>query len=77
MGPYATGEVCEATHMWNESGIYEVKVMAKDTNEGESDWSDPLEISPRSRERSSILFLRLYERFPNIFPIFRYLLGFD
>jgi hypothetical protein len=45
MGPYPSGQQIEATHIWYTAGDYSIKVKAKDTNEGESPWSDPLPIS--------------------------------
>ena len=75
LGPYNSGDTCEATYSWIESGEYEIKVMAKDTNSGESEWSDPLFITPRTRAYHDSLLLRLLERFPNAFPILRQLIG--
>lgn len=45
LGPYASGEQCSATHIWDEQGNYEIRVKAKDSNGAESDWSVPLSIS--------------------------------
>lgn len=42
MGPYESGEICEASHDWSEPGNYEIRVQAKDTNGGISNWSEPL-----------------------------------
>lgn len=39
---HSSGEICTITHSWNLDGIYSIRVMAKDTNGAESDWSDPL-----------------------------------
>jgi hypothetical protein len=68
LGPYSSGDTCEATHTWTASGIgtFEVKVMARDTNSGESEWSEILIVKPRSRARDNMFFLRLLERFPMI-----------
>ena len=41
VGPYNSGETGSASHAWDDAGDYEVTVKAKDTNNGESDWSDP------------------------------------
>ncbi len=72
LGPYNSGDTCEATHNWSEGGDLQIKVMAKDTNGGESEWSDPLSFTPRSRAILNTLLLRFLERF----PILRQLLGF-
>jgi len=46
IGPYYSGEICEASHIWEEQGDYEIKVLAMDIYDIESeDWSDPLPIS--------------------------------
>jgi hypothetical protein len=46
IGPYYSGEVCEASHIWEEQGDYEIRVLAMDIYGIESeDWSDPLPIS--------------------------------
>ncbi len=45
MGPYLSGETIQVTHAWTTSGTYEVKVMAKDTEDATSDWSEPLTIT--------------------------------
>ena len=44
IGPYLSGEECCATKTWNNRGSYAVKVKAKDVNEYESEWSDPLNV---------------------------------
>jgi len=38
-GPYASGEEAHATHTWNESGTFTVKVKAKDVIGFESGWT--------------------------------------
>ena len=42
LGPYASGAIVEASHIWNYGGTYEVKLKAKDTVDGP--WSDPLNV---------------------------------
>ena len=50
VGPFDSGATGSADHRWSSEGNYEIKVKAKDTNDLESGWSDPLPISvPRSR----------------------------
>jgi hypothetical protein len=39
VGPYNSGEEMAAAHSW-ETGIYDVRVKAKDTDDVESDWSN-------------------------------------
>ncbi len=45
LGPYNSGEVVCVDHSWNDNGIYDVKVKAKDENDFESPWSDPLVVT--------------------------------
>jgi hypothetical protein len=50
------------SHTWNEKGIYIIKAKAKNVEEIESGWSDPLEVSmPRSKPLPS--FLEVYYPF--------------
>jgi len=44
LGPYSSIEKVSALHRWNRSGVYLVKVKAKDTHGAESGWSDPLRV---------------------------------
>jgi len=45
LGPYNSGDICTTSHTWSNSGIYYVKVKAKDTYDGESAWSDSLSVA--------------------------------
>jgi hypothetical protein len=86
-GFFDSGETCEVSHTWNESGSFNIRVVAMDEkgfingyhlNEiGEfSFWSDPLSITmPYSFDEPIPLFIRLFiQRFPHAFPILRQLL---
>jgi hypothetical protein len=42
LGPYSSGATVEADNSWDEDGTYQIKVKAKDINNGESGYSDPL-----------------------------------
>lgn len=44
VGPYPSGDSGFASHTWEHSGIYYVKVKAKDEHARESTWSDSLAI---------------------------------
>lgn len=41
MGPYDSGETIQANHTWFLPGSYDIKVKAKDTEDGVSEWSAP------------------------------------
>lgn len=57
IGPFNSEEICEATHIWQEKGNYQIRVKAKDINDFESDWSDPLSVSmPRNKVLKLFLF---------------------
>jgi len=45
LGPYGSGDTCEATYTWSQDGSYSIKVISKDAHDGDSDWSDPLPVS--------------------------------
>ncbi len=51
LGPFDSGAPALATHQWNTSGDYSIKVKAKDVDGAESGWSDSITIhiddSPR------------------------------
>jgi hypothetical protein len=88
-GFFNSGETCEISHVWNESGSYNIRVVAMDEKgfnnsyhvdvSGEfSIWSDPLPITmPYSFNKPILPFLELlFQRFPHTFPILRQLLGY-
>ena len=67
-------EVC---HTYSDQGTYDIKAKAKECTQEclESEWSDPLSVTmPRNRILINVLFLRLLERFPNLFPILQQIL---
>jgi len=74
-GPYGSGEEQTFTHTWTMAGRFTIKVKAMDTS---GDWSESREYEIKiSRPRSieNLFLAHIFERFPNIFPIFRQLLG--
>ena len=79
-GFFNSGETCEVSHTWNESGPFNIRVVAMDEKgtingyhideNGEiSFWSDPLPITmPYSYDKQTLQFLELlFERFPHAF----------
>jgi hypothetical protein len=77
LGPYNSGDKCQASHTWQAKGSYSVTVKAKDIFGAESPWSDPLPIKmPYSYNKPIPQFLELlFHRFPNTFPLLQHLLG--
>ena len=50
LGPFESGETCTTTHIWENQGLYQLRVRAKDEHGIQSNWSNPLEVSmPRLR----------------------------
>ena len=72
LGPYNLGERCNAIHAWKSSGIYEVRVKAKNRMNFECDWADPLDVYiVKSRFLEGIVqfLFNIMERFPRIEPL--------
>jgi len=84
-GFFDSGETCEITHVWNDSGSYSIRVMAMDEKEyingyhvnemGEfSFWSDSATMTMSYSYNPILEFLEwLFDRFPNVFPLLRQL----
>ena len=74
LGPYNSGETCEASYTWKDKDNYQVRVKAKDTYDLESFWSDPLEISMPKNKAINTPFLQFLAQHPHLFPLLRQLL---
>jgi hypothetical protein len=73
LGPINSGSVMNAKHNWSTKGLFIVKVKAKDTSGLESDWGTlPVNI-PAALPYTP--FLKFLERFPHLFLLLCYLLG--
>ena len=72
-GPFASGTDATASHIWDEDGEYTIKTKAKDIYDLESDWATLTVTMPRNKAYNFILLDGLFERFPNTFPILRYI----
>jgi len=57
-----SGVTAAATHIWDETGNYQIRVKAKDTNGAETDWSEPLPISMPFNQPSFNILLMVLER---------------
>jgi outer membrane protein assembly factor BamB len=74
----ASGERIDWGHKWAEEGTYIVKAKTQDVLGLESNWTTMEVTMPLSYEPPHYPFITwLVERFPNAFPILRYLLGFN
>ena len=77
IGPYESGVSVEINHIWENKNTYNIRVKAKDIYGKESAWSDPLPITmPYSYYPKNQFLELLFERFPQVFPILRQLLGY-
>jgi hypothetical protein len=75
VGPYPSGEQAPIMHTWTSSGTYTVKVKARDIFGAESDWTTLEVIMPKNKRLFDTLFSRLFQQFPNAFPVLRYIIG--
>ena len=77
IGSYSSGDEITKSHIWSKKGTYTIKAKAKDINGNESDWRTLSVTMPCSYNIPLIQFWeRLFERFPNAFPILRHLIGY-
>ena len=50
IGPVPSGQTVSASHIWSAKGTYQVKVLAKDEHDLESEWSEPNSVTmPKSK----------------------------
>ena len=72
IGPFASGEMANASHTWTRKNVYDIRVKAKDASGEQSTWSEPLSVSmPKARihiidHRISEFLERMLLRFPSI-----------
>ena len=78
LGPFESGNACEASHSWSNQGDFDIRVKAKDIFGKSSEWSDPLPVTmPKNKPfyYNFNLLEWLINQFPNAFPILKYILG--
>jgi outer membrane protein assembly factor BamB len=74
IGPFPSGQEQTLNHTWNKKGMYTINAKARDIHDQESDWGT---LSVTMPYEPQFPFIRwLFERFPNAFPLLRYLLNF-
>jgi hypothetical protein len=77
LGPYVSGTQIHETHTWTEEGNYTIRAKTKDILDMESEWGALQVTMPTEYQFSLQTFLQhLFDRFPRMFPILRYLLGY-
>jgi hypothetical protein len=75
IGPINSGEEKALTHTWAEEGTYQITCKVRDLVDSESE-ETILEVTmPKHKGFHFNILERLLERFPNAFPILRYLLA--
>ncbi len=74
-GPFPSGEEQIFDHTWTKKGRFTIKVKAIDTKGAISEIGTfDFQIS-RSRSVENLILEQIFQRFPNLFPMIRYLLG--
>jgi hypothetical protein len=77
IGPYLSGELITESHTWSKKGTYTIRAKAKDIYGNESDWKTFSVKMPCSYNIPFQQFWeRLFERFPNVFPLLRHLMEY-
>jgi hypothetical protein len=76
LGPYTSGETCDASHVWSEKDDYNIRVKARDEYGKESSWSDPLGISmPVNKHVYYPVIKQKINRLIQLYPIIGQLLS--
>jgi hypothetical protein len=76
-GPYPSGQIVTVSHTFLEKGTFTIRCQAKDSYGSLSDWGQLSVTMPCSYNIPMQWFgERLFERFPNAFPILRHLWGY-
>jgi len=71
-----SGTPVSTSHTWDADYTGEIKVKAKDLDNDEGPWSDPLSVSiPKNKAVTYPLLQKFLEIFPNAFPLLKYILG--
>jgi hypothetical protein len=73
IGPYPSGFLVTAKHIWNGSGTYSIRVKAIDKFGAESDWTG-LHVSISKTKEFINQFLRFLENYPILFQLLRQIL---
>lgn len=71
IGPYYSGEICNAMHTWMIKGSYLVRVKVKDSWGIESDWSDSLTVRMEKRKSDYLLCSFVLQKFGEKVPLIR------
>jgi len=75
-GWYPAGEEITQSHNYSKKGHVSIKARAKDIHGAIGEWGHITFGISKSKQIISLPFFQFLERFPNAFPILRYLLEF-
>jgi hypothetical protein len=77
-GPFSSGEPVSLNHTWSIRGTYTIQARARDSNNLCGPWGTMEITMPKTYNfPMQWLWERLFQRFPNAFPILRFLLEFN
>ena len=76
-GPYPSNEIQVFNHSWSEQGNFTIKGRAKDENGEIGGWGTYEVSMPKNKmlNFNYPLIIWLFERFPNLFPVLRQVMG--
>jgi hypothetical protein len=74
-GPFASGEAQTASHIWGTEGTFTITARATDINDMQGAEGSLEVVMPRAKAMQYPLIVRFLQKYPNIFPILRQLLG--
>ena len=77
LGPYDSGESIVINHSWYDEGNYTIQARAKDIQNLWGPWGELKVTMPYTYEPQFPFIQWLLERFPNAFPLLRYLVRFN
>jgi len=69
LGPFNSGETAQATHSWESTSNYQVRVKAKDIFDQETDWSEGFIVSITKSKTKNLVLYNLLEYLQNTFPL--------
>ena len=71
IGPFDSGETTSASHSWQKTGNFKIRVKAKDTNDQETGWSEELMFNIQKSKSINSQLLRFLQNFPNLYSILK------
>jgi len=69
LGPFTSGATVQASHSWESTSNYQVRVKAKDTLDQETEWSEGFIVSITKAKTKNLGFYIFLEHFLDAFPL--------